>query len=222
MRKLILAMVLAVCATGAQASDECCGETLKGDYVEARTAAVFAGACHFGGEVTTTGREAQMAWRIADGSWKGVKLAGVTAMAAVVSDVSLHEEQGKRRSVLYISDRASKEQATALTAALKSQYAKSLGEVVAVRRVPITFERKADRFRVEAEGITKLAVDAMPDAACCKQPSQVWYKPLVTLTGQKVGYTRMSGIKEKALKTSWMKAGDNTAFYGSFTLTPAS
>ena len=31
-------------------------ESIKGDYVEVRTASVFAGACHFNGEVTTTGR----------------------------------------------------------------------------------------------------------------------------------------------------------------------
>src|SRR5260370_7828290 len=38
--------------------------SVKGDYVEARTASVFAGACHFNGEVVTTGQDALMAWNI--------------------------------------------------------------------------------------------------------------------------------------------------------------
>ena len=35
--------------------------SLRGDYVEVRTASVFAGACHYNGEVVTTGRDAMMA-----------------------------------------------------------------------------------------------------------------------------------------------------------------
>src|ERR1700722_1556209 len=37
---------------------------IKGDYVEARTASVFAGACHYNGEVMITGRDAVMAWNV--------------------------------------------------------------------------------------------------------------------------------------------------------------
>src|SRR5678815_4830331 len=35
--------------------------SMRGDYVEVRTASVFAGACHYNGEVVTTGRDAKMA-----------------------------------------------------------------------------------------------------------------------------------------------------------------
>lgn len=50
--------------------------SLRGDYVETRTASVFAGACHYNGELTTTGRDALMAWNVVSGSWRGVDLAG--------------------------------------------------------------------------------------------------------------------------------------------------
>jgi hypothetical protein len=38
------------------------GDTLTGRYVEVRTAAVFAGACHYNGEVVTRGRDAILAF----------------------------------------------------------------------------------------------------------------------------------------------------------------
>src|SRR5476651_1627854 len=73
---------------------------LIGDYVEARTAAVFAGACHYNGEVVTTGRDAVMAWKITSGSWKGTDLSGVKAMAAVTSPANLGDDHAQRKSEL--------------------------------------------------------------------------------------------------------------------------
>lgn len=191
---------------------------LTGDYVEARTASVFAGACHFNGELTTTGNEAEMVWHVREGAWNGTFLNGLTAMAAVVSDANLRNESTARRSVLYIDAKATPSQAEALAAALEKGYAKSLGAVVAVRRVPITFTRKSDSFRVEANDVGRLQVEALPNRECCKQPNLVWYKPLVALTGRRVGYTLVSGIQEKTLGTHWSKQGQNTAFYGDFVL----
>ncbi|HEX8117567.1 MAG TPA: hypothetical protein VF521_09860, partial [Pyrinomonadaceae bacterium] len=74
-----LAFVLACGAALVHSRAE--GDGLKGVYVEARTASVFAGACHYNGELTTAGREAVMAWSVKEGSWGGVSLAGVSALA---------------------------------------------------------------------------------------------------------------------------------------------
>jgi hypothetical protein len=221
MRNLILTMALALSvgvATGAARADSAAGNRLVGDYVEARTASVFAGACHFNGELTTTGREAQMAWHVREGKWDGTSLSGLNAMAAVVGENNLRDEETPRRSVLYIDAQATPAQADALAAALQARYGKSLGEVVAVKRAPITFERKDESYRVAAKGVGSLAVDAMPNRACCKQPNLVWYKPLVKLSNRRVGYTRDSGIQDKTLGADWSKKGQNTAFYGEFAL----
>ena len=40
---------------------------LAGDYVEARTASVFCGACHFNGEYMSTGNDAVAAWHFTSG-----------------------------------------------------------------------------------------------------------------------------------------------------------
>jgi hypothetical protein len=221
MRNLIATLALAVATTAAFAaggSGSTVGNGLKGDYVEARTASVFAGACHYNGEVMSTGNEAEMVWHIREGSWNGVSVSGLSAVAAVASEANLQEEDAARRSVLYIDAKATDAQAAALTAALKERYGKSLGTVIAVKRAPIDFTRTDENYRVTAKGVTNLTVDAMPNHECCKQPNMVCYKPLVELKDRKVGFTRSSGITDKTLGQTWEKTNQNTAFYGTFSL----
>lgn len=215
---LTLALTLSVAAANAQAPGKSDKGALTGDYLEARTASVFAGACHYNGELTTTGREAEMAWHIRDGVWKGTSLAGLSALASIVSDANLQDETAARRATLYIDSKATPAQFEALSAALQARYGRAFGTVVAVKRAPISFVHKGENYRVEARGVTLLSVEAMPNHECCKQPNLVWYKPLIEIKDRKVGYTKESGIQDKTLGVFWNKAGQNTAFYGTFGL----
>jgi hypothetical protein len=220
MRNLMATFALALAVSGATLaapnSENKTNNPLKGDYVEARTATVFAGACHYNGEVMSTGREAEMVWHITEGSWDKISLAGLNAIASVASEANLQEENAPRRTVLYIDEKATGVQVKALVGALKSRYGKAFGEIVAIKRAPITFERKAEAYKVEAKNVTLLKVDSMPDHECCKQPFMVCYKPLIELKDRRVGYTRTSGIQDKTLGTTWEKDNQNTAFYGAF------
>ena len=215
---LTLALTLSVAAANAQAPGKSDTGTLKGDYLEARTASVFAGACHYNGELTTTGREAEMAWHIREGAWKGTSLSGLSALASIVSDANLQDETAARRSTLYIDARATPAQFDALAAALQARYGSAFGKVVAVKRAPISFARTGENYRVESKGVTLLSVEAMPNHECCKQPNMVWYKPLIEIKDRKVGFTKESGIQDKTLGVTWTKNDQNTAFYGAFTL----
>lgn len=217
MRSLTLSLAL-IASLGTLAHATPGANTLSGDYVEARTASVFAGACHYNGELVTAGREAEMAWSIRSGSWNGVSLKGLAVMAAISSDKNLKDNKAKRRSVIYLDEKASKEQEMALLSALKSHYKASLGEIVGVKRVSLVFKREKDSFLVESKGLTKMVVKAMPNGECCKMPNQVWYEPLVAVKNRKVGYTETSGIKEKSLNLDWSKEGENSAIYGTFSL----
>src|SRR5262249_24632230 len=63
MKKMILAACVFIPSLAlAQAVARPTG--LQGDYVEVRSASVFAGACHFNGENVTTGRDAMLAWNV--------------------------------------------------------------------------------------------------------------------------------------------------------------
>ena len=210
-----LAMIVAVSALVFSSRAE--NVSLRGDYVEVRTASVFAGACHFNGEVVTTGRDALMAWNVTSGKWQDVDLTGVRVMAIVSADANLAEGNAARKSEIVIDSHASRAQALAVINALRSRYAASLGDVVAVRSAPISFERKGRTYAVVTNDAA-INVEAMPNDLCCKMPNLVWYTPLVGLENRKVGYTSRALYSGKIVGEPWSRSGENSAFYGSFSL----
>ena len=191
--------------------------SLRGDYVEVRTASVFAGACHYNGEVVTTGRDALMAWNVTSGKWQGVDLTGVRVLAIVSSEANLAEANAARQSEIIIDSSASRAQALAVTNALKEKYAASLGKIVEVRSAPITFERNGRTYAVVTNEAA-INVEAMPNDLCCKMPNLVWYTPLVGLENRKVGYTSKALYSGKVVGEPWSRSGENSAFYGTFSL----
>ena len=171
MRNLMASLTLTALGCGATLADPTASvNSISGDYVEARTASVFAGACHYNGELTTAGREAEMVWHVSKGAWDGISLDGLNAMAAVVSETNLGTCKAQKRSVLYIDSAATTEQAAALTAALKAKAAAALGTVAEVKRVAISFRREGENYRVTAAGVGKLAVNALPNRNAAKCP----------------------------------------------------
>lgn len=207
-----MTMVLAVTALVFSSSAE--NVSLKGDYVEVRTASVFAGACHYNGEVTTAGREAMMAWNVTSGKWQGVDLTGVRVLAIVSSESNLGEKNAARQSELII-DSPSRAQSLAMLNAIKANYAASLGDIVKVRTAPIKFVRDGKTFAVAADDAS-INVEGMPNDLCCKMPNLVWYTPLVGLESRKVGYTTNATYSGDTVGDAWSNSGENSAFYGSF------
>lgn len=213
---LVLATML-VAATALVFSSRAESVSLRGDYVEVRTASVFAGACHYNGEVVTTGRDALMAWNVTSGKWQGVDLTGVRVLAIVSAEANLGEANAARQSEIIIDSSASRTQALAITNALREKYATSLGNIVAVRTAPITFERSGRTYAVVTNEAA-INVEAMPNDLCCKMPNLVWYAPLVGLENRKVGYTSKALYSGKVVGEPWSRSGENSAFYGTFSL----
>jgi hypothetical protein len=191
-------------------------EAVKGEYVEVRTASVFAGACHYNGELTTSGRDALMAWNVKSGQWLGVDLAGVRAIAIVSATENLADNNAQRHSEIIIGDNASDAQSRAMLGALKSRYVTSLGKIISVRRGPLSFEHKGKAYSVRASSFASIDIEAMPDDLCCKMPQLVWYSPLVPLENRKVGYTTKALYEGGDASDPWQRAGENSAFYGNF------
>jgi hypothetical protein len=211
----IIALVLTFCAGAIALTSRAENSSVKGDYVEVRTASVFAGACHFNGEVTTTGRDALMAWNIASGKWNGVDLTGLRAIAVVSSDDNLSNAKASRRSEIILDQSASYAQRVALLNAIKSRYADALGEIASVRSAAISFRHEGKSYEVSSAEAA-INVEAMPNDLCCRQPNLVWYDPLVQLGQRKVGYTVRALYAGHAVGDVWERAGENSAFYGSF------
>jgi len=214
-RLWIVILIGLVCVGAVGLTSQAESTSVKGDYVEVRTASVFAGACHYNGEVTTTGREALMAWNVTSGKWKGVDLAGVRAIASVSADDNLSNEQAGRRAELIVDKSATHAQAAAMVEAIKSRYADALGEIISVRSAPIHFKHEGKTYEV-ASTSASIDVEAMPNDLCCRMPNLVWYSPLVPLDKRKVGYTVRALYAGHTAGDNWERAGENSAFYGSF------
>jgi len=212
-------LAAAVCSGSAAPAKIATGKTpekIAGDYVEVRTASVFAGACHYNGEVVTTGRDAIMAWNFTSGTWQGVDLSGARAMAAVTSDESLGNEHAARKVELIVDSSATDAQARAVESLLREKSADRLGQIATTRRAAITFDQKDHAYTVKSDGFASMSVTPMPDAACCKQPNLVWYTPLTAIDHRKVGFTRSAAYTAGTLGDPWQRAGENSAFYGAF------
>ena len=189
---------------------------VAGNYVEVRTASVFTGACHYNGELVTTGNQAVMAWAFTSGDWQGVDLSGVRAMAAVTSEANLGQKLA-RKTELVVDSSASDAQASAVAGLLREKCGAQLGEIVSVRRAPVAFKQDGSEYSAKSEGYASMAVKAMPNGECCKQPNLVWYSPLTPLENRKVGFTQSASYQAGTLGDTWQREGENSAFYGSFT-----
>jgi len=189
---------------------------IAGDYVEARTASVFAGACHYNGELVTTGQDAVAAWNFTGGAWHGVDLAGVRAVAAIGSESNLGQEHAARKTVLVVDSGASEAQAQAVASLLKEKCGAGLGQIVSVRRTAVNFTDVGNKYTVKAPGFASMSVQPMPNNECCAQPNLVWYSPLAPVDHRKVGFTQNATYAGGTVSDPWQREGENSAFYGSF------
>lgn len=57
--------------------------SIRGEYIEARTADVYTGPCFANGEVGQTGKLAVMGWHISKGSFEGVSLDGLSVLGVL-------------------------------------------------------------------------------------------------------------------------------------------
>jgi hypothetical protein len=215
-RFCLLALVISVILSATAFRSEAESASVRGDYVEVRTASVFAGACHYNGELTTSGRDALIVWNVTSGEWRGIDLTGVRVVAIISADANLAEENAPRRAEIIVDQNASHQQAVAMLEILKSRSAASLGEIISVRSAPINFQREGKAYSVSANGLVSINVEAMPNDLCCKMPSMVWYSPLMPLENRKVGYTRKAAYAGSDVGAAWQRSGENSAFYGSF------
>jgi len=206
----------AILAAGLAGRPACAAPGVSGDYIEARSCNVYAGACHAQGEYTTAGRQAILAWNVRHGSYQNVSLDGAAALALVTADRNLGAPGAKKQAVLYIS--GAPEQREALAKMLEERAGSSLGKVLAVKPAQIAFNDKGELYQVDAPGVATLKVKKEPGQLCCIQKYEVWYKPFVALKDSKIGYSVLSQFDDKTLNVSWSGSDQNNAYFGAFTL----
>ena len=186
---------------------------LSGDYVEGRTASVYAGACHYGGEYTIAGREAVLAWSISAGRIGGVELAGTSLVAIVSGDQNLAEADVQKRSVVFLPEGVSEAQREALLGWLDPEL---VGEVTNLVLTDVSCVRADEVFSVRAGEAVALEGSLLPNRECCAMPFNVWYSPFVELENALVGCTESFACENDELDLHFSSNGENCVFTGQF------
>ena len=150
----------------------------EGVHVEARTASVYAGACHYGGESVTAGREALVGLAFDGGSAAGVPLAGARVAVLLEGDANLEQESQALRATVWVDAPLGAEQRAAALCALRSHLRATDLELLALHEADIRFQVEGERVQLGVPGVAELSGALLPDRACCKMPQQVWYRPL--------------------------------------------
>lgn len=195
---------------------------VSGDYVEVRTAQVFAGGCIMGSEGEAAGREAILAWRVSRGAVNGVSLDGLSIVAAASADNNLgtHELGGAPahilKSVVLVDERANPAQRTALIAMARNLAPTIVQSVVETRAVPIAFDRSGDNIRVRAAEASLDVVTNVPHSSNCA--ALKWFGPLARIDNAEIGVTLSQEWTGTALGPRWKQVSDDkrSSFVGTF------
>ena len=196
---------------------------LKGDYMEARTEDVFTGPCFAMSEVSLTGQEAILAWKVKEGDWKGVSLSGLSVVAVVRANASLgdpYHDPYPARSVLIVDSRATSQQREALAAFAESMAGDLLNHVVQVEVAPIQMTVEHGDLHGAAKLVAGNYARIETRSLCqgdhlCGNES-VFYPPLVALAHSMPAFTLDSSFSGPGLGEVWKNVDKRSAFVGSF------
>jgi hypothetical protein len=234
---LISAMTALGCFMLAASPTSTDSSRIKGDYVEARTADVYTGPCFSNAEVFITGHQAVMAWKVTEGSWRGVNLDGLSVAAAVLGTTTFSEDDAKAaRSVLIVDKKATPAQLDALVAMAKELGGDRLKNVVAVRTSVLIvtvedhsasnesaeFEHKghgmphAPLALFSAPGLAEILTRPLGDGDHFCGNETVAYSPLSRGVKALPAYTLRHNYAGGELNTRWNDPNCRSSFVGHF------
>ncbi len=195
--------------------------TIRGDYLEARTADVYTGPCFANSEVNLTGKDAILAWHVREGAWNGVPLDGLSVLAVIKAGATLgdpHADPSPVRSLIVVDSRATAPQRAALVALARSLGGSLTAEVVRVDAAAIssTFDRARGAASVDAPGLAEVSTRAIShrDHLCGNET--VYYPPLTAVSDAVPAVTLSAAFRGTGLGGTWSAPGKRSAFVGAF------
>jgi hypothetical protein len=214
----IIAALVVLSAAVVSAEDR----RITGEYVEARTAEVFAGGCIMNSEAETLGRQAVMAWRIASGSLDGVALDGLIVAAAVAGDrnLGMREMGGEQptvvKAIITVDPRATARQRDALVKLVRELSGGLITNVIRVDIAPVRFATSQQYVEVSVPDSMTLTVnkEMKHDPSC---GAMQWFTPFTKLADAAMGVAEAHEYSGKGLGTQWSAPNKRSAFFGTFT-----
>lgn len=192
---------------------------VHGRYLEVRSAAVFAGACHVNGEVDHQGRRALVGFAFDGGRHDGVELRGVRLAVALASEDNL-ADGAPRRSAVFVDENLEPRRADAAMAWLQARHGDALALDGRAEPTALALEVGDEQFRLDVEGVAHVDGAALADRACCTMPENVWYEPLAGPVDTVVGQALACRFEGAPGIDAWTYEGQNNAFVGTFAEPP--
>jgi hypothetical protein len=198
--------------------------SVHGEYVEARTAEVFAGGCVMSSQAETMGKTAVLAWHVTQGVYDGQKLDGLSVVAAVSGDrnLGIREIGGEApsyvRAVVYVDQRATPAERRALVKMAGELSRGLISEIVEVKAAPVTFDSSAHAVQVTAGDASLSVTKHMHHDPSCGATK--WFTPFTRLESPTMGITEVLSYSGRELDTRWSDPHKRSSFYGDFSLTP--
>lgn len=197
---------------------------ITGEYLEARTCNVYTGPCFANAEMSLSGKEALMAWKVEKGTWNDVPLDGLGAALILHAQGTLGYDgvfpmqAGKVKSVLLIDEKASPEQHDALIAFVKMSTKDLSGNVVNVERVPIELKNDhIDNVGVFKAGkLAEIRTRQLQKGDCVCTNEVVYYQPLTRIDNASPAYSLKLSWQGEKLGTRFTNRGIRSAFLGTF------
>ena len=234
MRKFsILLCLLALTAIPALANDEdhskhkASAKTeaqIHGEYLESRNADVWVGQCFANSEIGIVGDQAVMAWRIAGGSWNGVKLDGLSLVGVVKAAATLGSVYGNpypAKSILIFDSKATEEQRTALTAFAKAMGGQLFDNIVRTEIAPISFEMTYQGEHpvsgtMKAGELAAIRTRLVSDKDHVCGHEDVFFEPLTPTVHSMPSVALVDSFKGQGLGVSWTLSEKRSAFVDTF------
>lgn len=202
------------------------GSSVRGHYLEARSADVYTGACFANSEVGVVGELAVMGWKITEGSYKGVKLDGLGVVGAIKASATLgdvHNTAYPVKAVLIVDERANVEQRVALKQFAQQMAGDLLTDIVKIEYAPVSIDFEDNNVHSATATLragSLAAVQTRPlmskDHVCAHE--EIFYPPLTKVGHSMPAFTIANSFKGKELGTTWSSPDKRSAFVADFQL----
>ncbi|HLY98223.1 MAG TPA: DUF1326 domain-containing protein [Candidatus Angelobacter sp.] len=222
MRKVLLLSAVFAATLFTLSAQQNAKQTIKGHYVETRSADVYTGQCFANGEVNVSGEEAILAWHVTEGSWDDVSLAGLNVVGAIKARATLGDPYGQpypAQSVLFVDSQATPQQRQALINFAQEMGGELLRHVVKVVDTPIDMEVvQQHHARALVHAGDFVTVETRPinekDHICGNE--ETFYPPLTDTTHAMPAVATTDEYQGRDLSTTWTLHDKRSAFVGTF------
>lgn len=198
--------------------------SVKGEYIEARTADVFTGPCFANSEITLTGDTAVLGWHIREGQFEGVKLDGLSVVGVLRGKGTFGDPintQYPVKSILIVDEKATPEQRIALAKFAKHAGGDLFENVVKVAYEPISFTVANDNIHsrkaeLTAGTLAAIKTRAMTEADQICHNEDVYFLPLTKTDHAMPAYAEAHSFKGEGLGMTWSSPLKRSAYVGTF------